>query len=412
MFRAFPCLALTACLSAGPPPPNAPVPAQPRTPTLALEDAFPGRLVFDRAGTAWEVACDGKRLSKRPWQGGARVEIAACDAPDPRFVEIGMPPNGPALAIEGDTVALHSERAIVVTRGGSETHRYPVSEHVHVVALAIDGNAILAVVSGSTTPNNAVGGVSLGNALAAIVRLDHGAGTMHELVRYMSTGASVDPRFVTAGRDHMLLVAKTGNSIVCDYQMKCGKPRMTSVGELHTFAPLSDGGMIVLDWESSISRFDATGAPRWTMKGSSPMSLVGATASSVWFTTRPDDPLARGFVVRALSLADGRAAGAIATLFPAREEYGRYLQLFGVAPTRDGTVIRGVFGGTLTAGPASITTKTLGGLCWWQNPHDDHEYEVEAGGSCDRHSKAVLTETRPFVARGADVLHARKWESR
>jgi hypothetical protein len=115
-------------------------------------------------------------------------------------------------------------------------------------------------------------------------------------------------------------------------------------------------------------------------------------------------------VVRALSLADGRAAGETAVLFPKRDEHGRYLTLFGIAPTSDGTVIRGVFGGTLTAGPAVLETKTLGGLCWWENPHDGHEYEVEPEEGCDgRHAKAILTEQKPFVALGAEALHLKKW---
>ena len=361
------------------------------------------------------MRCDGKRLTKRPWQGGARVDVAACDAADSTYVDIGMPPDEPALAIEGDTVALFSERqhAIVVTRGGVEIERFPVSEYVGIVGVAIDGNAIVAVVMRGANANDTVGGVPLGNSLAALVRLENGRGTAHELVRYMSTGPSVTPRFVSAGRAHMLLVAKTGNSLVCNYRMKCGEPRMTSVGELHTYAQLPDGGMIVLDWESSISRFDANGVPMWTTKKIWPMSLVGATASHVWFTTRPDDPLAPGLVVRALSLADGKVAGDTAILFPEREEYGRYLTLFGVAPTPDGTVIRGVFGGTLTAGRAVLRTKTLGGLCWWENPHNGHEYEVDPEDSCDdRHAKAILTEKKPFVAVGADALHAKKWVKR
>jgi hypothetical protein len=418
MIRVLPCLVLCACWSgsrsAGTPA-NAPETPHGRAPSLAIEDALPGRLVFDRSGVAWEVKCDGKRLTRRPWQGGPRVDVAACDAADSSYVEIGMPPQGPALAIEGDAVALFSERqhAIVVTRRGVETQRYPVSDYVGVVAVAIDGNALLAAVTRGAGPNDTVGGVSLGNSLAAIVRLENGSGTAHELVRYMSTGPSVTPRFMSASRDHMLLVATTGNTIVCDYQMKCGEPRMTSVGEIHTYAQLPDGGMVVLDWESSVSRFDAHGVPMWTTTQIWPMSLVGATASHVWYTTLPDDPRAPGLVVRALSLTDGREAGDTAILFPEREEYGRYLTLFGVAPTPEGTVIRGVFGGTLTAGRAVLETKTLGGLCWWENPHDGHEYEVEPEESCnDRHAKAVLTEKKPFVAVAAEALHAKKWVKR
>ncbi len=374
---------------------------------------MPGRLLYDRSGVAWEVRCDGKRLTRRPWQGGERVDVAACAEPDRTEVSVGMPPEGPALAIEGDTVALFStrDRAIVVTRRGTEVHRYPVSERVGVVAVAIDGNAILAVVHGNSDPTSTVGGVALGNSLAAIIRLDNTAGTMHELVRYASSGPAVDPRFATAGRDHLLLVSTTGNTIVCDYQMRCGAPRLNDIGEVHTYAPLPDGGMIVLDWESSVSRLDARGVPRWTTKQIWPWSLVGTTASQVWFTTRPDDPLQRGLVVRALALADGRMAGEVATLFPDREPHGRYLSLFGVAPTPEGTVIRGVVGGTLTAGKAVVATKTLGGLCWWENPHDGHEYEVKPDASCDkRHAKAILTEKQPFVARGAEVLGAKKWK--
>lgn len=406
---------LVGCWRSPPAPvtPDSPAISRSRAPSLAFDDALPGRLVFDRSGVAWEVKCDGKRLTKRPWQGGARVDVAACDEPDSTYVEVGMPPQGPAVAIEADTVALFAERrqAIVVTRQGVETHVYPVSPHVHVVALAIDGNAILAVVNGGTTPNDTVGGVSLGTSLAAIVRLENGRGTMHELVRYMSRGAAVIPRFVTASRDRMLIVAKTGNSIVCDYQMKCGEPRMNSVGEIHTYAELPDGGMIVLDWESSISRFGADGVPMWTTNKIWPMSLVGTTGSQVWYTTRPDDPRSPGLVVRALSLDDGKpAAGETAILFPEREEFGRFLSLFGVAPTREGPVIRGVFGGTLTAGRAQLQTKTLGGLCWWENPHDGDEYEIDPEGSCDdRHAKAVLTEKKPFIAVNAHALHAKKW---
>ena len=82
---------------------------------------MPGRLLYDRSGVAWEVRCDGKRLTRRPWQGGVPVDVAACDTLDPSHVEVGMPPEGPALAIEGDTVALFSsrDRAIVVTRRGT-----------------------------------------------------------------------------------------------------------------------------------------------------------------------------------------------------------------------------------------------------------------------------------------------------
>jgi hypothetical protein len=384
-------------------------------PSLAFEVELPGRLVYDRAGVAWELKCDGKRLTRRPWQGGARVDVAACDVADPHYVELGMPPEGPALAVEGDTVALFSERqhTIVVTRRGVETQSYQVSGYVGVIGLAIDGDAIVAVVKSGNQPNDSVGGVALGNSLAALVRLEHGGGTSHELVRYMSTGPSVSPQFMTASRDHMLLVSKTGSSIVCDYRMSCGEPRITSVGEIHTFTPLPDGGMIVLAWESNVSRLDPTGRPMWTTEHIWPMALVGTTTSHVWFTTRRDDPREEGLVVRKLSLADGRMAGDAAILFPEREEFGRYLSLFAVAPTPDGTVIRGVFGGRLTAGGAALETKTLGGLCWWENPHNGDEYEVRPQDGCDeRHQKAILTEKKPFVAVGADSLHATKWVPR
>jgi hypothetical protein len=226
----------------------------------------------------------------------------------------------------------------------------------------------------------------------------------------MSTGPSVTPLFMTAGPDHMLLVSKTGSSITCDYHMSCGEPRVISVGELHTFTPLPDGGMIVLDWESSVSRLDAAGLPLWTTERIWPMALVGTTSSDVWFTTRRDDPREDGLLVRKLSLANGHVARDAAILFPEREEFGRYLSLFGVAETPDGTVIRGVFGGRLTAGRAALETKTLGGLCWWENPHNGDEYPVRPQDGCDeRHRKAILTEKKPFVAVGADALHATKW---
>ena len=88
-------------------------------------------------------------------------------------------------------------------------------------------------------------------------------------------------------------------------------------------------------------------------------------------------------------------ADALSVLRRAVAEHGRYLDIYGVASTPIGTVVRGELGGALTAGRHRVETKVRGALCWWRNPHNGHEYEASVDETCrDGYHKAIVTARR------------------
>jgi hypothetical protein len=411
MWRALSSIAFVACWSGSPAPASRVTPREPsRAVALAIEHARPGRLVVERNGRAWEVTCDGRTLAKRPWEGGAAQSIGACDYEDPieRDGEdyiYGLH----AIAIGGAVTAVVTEKPheIVVARDNREVRRYAITGELDIVALAIDGDAVLAVAVARGQTSASIGGVSLAQSLAAIVRLAPAQQTSVELVRYGSTGASVTPTFVAAGTDHLLLVSTTGSTITCDYRLRCGVPLLTGAGgDLYRAVALRDGGMIVMEFDHAVTRLDAAGRVVWTKTGVSALALVGATADHVWVVHRHETDLRFiGAPVTAFALGDGKRTTVAVEHGAERDPFGRYLVIRGVATTPAGTVVRGVFGGVLTAGHARLETEIRGAVCWWETPHSGDEHPIDLAGTCQPpHAKAIETARRPFVAIGADAL--------
>jgi len=404
-------ITLVACWSASPTAASRAAQAAPaRAASLAIEEDRPGRLVAERNGRAWEVTCDGHTLAKRPWEGGATLAIGTCDYEDPieRDSE-GYVYGMHAVAIGDAFTAIVSARppAIVVAQGGREVRRYAIIGELDIVTLAIDGDAVLAVVVARGQTTSSIGTVSLAQSLAAIVRLEPVQQTSVELVRYGSTGASVTPAFVAAGADHLLLASTTGSTITCDYRLRCGKPQMTAAGgDLDRAVALRDGGMIVMEYDHAVTRLDAAGRVVWTRTHVPALALVGATAEHVWVLHRHElDPLFTGAPVSAFALADGKRTAVAVEYRARRDPFGRYLVIRGVAATPAGTVVRGRFGGVLAAGHARLETEIRGAVCWWETPHSGDEYPIDLDGRCEpTHAKAIETGRRAFVAIGADAL--------
>jgi len=380
-----------------------------RSGSLAIEHELPGRLVSERNGRAWELKCDGHTLTKRPWEGGTAQSIGACDYQDPIARDNEDYIYGlHAIAIADSLTAIVSDRTheIVVSQGDRELRRHAITGELDIVALAIDGNAVLAVAVARGQTKSSVGGVVLDQSLAAIVRLEPSQSTSVELVHYASTGASVTPAFVATGSDHLLLVSTTGSTITCSYRLRCGTPQMTGLGDLYRAVALRDGGMVVMEFDHAVTRLDATGRVVWTKTRFPALALVGATADHVWVLHRHEqDPLFIGAPVTAFALADGTRAAVAVEHGAERDPFGRYLVLRGVATTPAGTVVRGSFGGVLTAGRARLDTEIRGAVCWWETPHSGDEYPIDLTGTCDaRYAKAIETARKPFVAIGAEAL--------
>jgi hypothetical protein len=378
---------------------------------LAIDAGAPGRLVIDRDGVAWLAQCDGAQLRVRPWQGGEPRNAGPCAHRDTGNADsddyfIALSP----IAISNDMVAtyLDTTHELVVTSPAGE-RRYSIGESVRDLTLAIDGAAVVLVARYVTpSPTATVNGTSLGNALAALVRLEGDRVDVHMLVQYGSTGPEAAPRFVAAGKQRMLLVSATGAAQSCDYRGACEPVRPGRALALAGAVSLRDGGIVLLDFDHSVSRIAADGKTVWTKKLAA-FALIGATDDQVWVKTRPDDPLKSGLPIVALSLDDGTvvATPAIARSQD-RDTYGRYLEIWGIATTPIGTVIRGEFAGTLSAGRHRLETAVRGALCWWSNPHDGDEYEVPVDEQChERYRKAILTEHAAFVAINPPALRQR-----
>jgi len=232
--------------------------------------------------------------------------------------------------------------------------------------------------------------------LAALVRIDDGI-TVKQLVAYGSTTRGMNPHHVAMGPRAIILADNAGEVQVCDYQLACGD--LTSSAALHDLAgshATADGSLVVFHFGGEVSRVDERGAIAWTAPVSA-YDLIGSTTVAVWVQSS-------GPEVVALDLATGAVLGTPATTRSARrEEWGRYLVLSGVASTPAGTVVRGAFGGSLRAGELVLSMPWQRAICWWENPHNGHEYVIPFDRQCDdRHAKAIETGRRWFVATGAE----------
>jgi hypothetical protein len=400
-------LILAACWRDGAEPPAPAKPVAPRIPhaRLAIEPAMPGRLVYDRGGRAWEVKCDGHALTRRPWEGGDFEPAGPCEVADHAVIEPLWTDDQPAIAIDGDVVAIDMPRAkkVVVSERGRSRRELDVGRRSYVVGLALDGDAVLLVVR--TAPGDRVAGVDLPHSLAAIVRAEPGRAIAHELVAYMSTGASVNPKFVAPGRDRLVLVDGIGLVATCTYQLACSPPVSSGIRDVAGAQPLPDGGLAVYEHEYKLARITADGKLAWNVRAW-PLAIIGATAREVWIISRPQDPRDTGLAIEAFDLATGKLARTPAMMRTRhRDPLGRYLAIAGVSPTLAGDVVRGVFGGRLTAGHDALSTDELGYVCWYETPHSGDEYAIGATGTCDaRHEKARLTKRQPFVAHDATAL--------
>jgi hypothetical protein len=226
-------------------------------------------------------------------------------------------------------------------------------------------------------------------------------------VHHGSTGPETAPRYVTMGKERMLLVASTGTTMTCDYHASCAPKKLLEpqIAQIDGALPVSDGGMIVMDFEHRVTRLAADGQRTW-IADIAAYQLVGIGEHEVWVQTFNDDPVRNSFPIVALSLDNGARHGAPAIArVQKRDRYGRYLEITGVALTPVGTVVRGTFAGSLSTGSQRIETKILGGLCWWQNPHDGDEYEIDIDDHCDaKHEKAIVTDRKSFIAINPPTL--------
>jgi hypothetical protein len=403
-------LLLASCWRASPSQPHVETRTLRQGVSLAIDAEPPGRLVLDREGTAWQALCDGAQLRVRPWQGGEARSAGPCAHRDTGSAEAddyfyALSP----IAISSDTVAtyLDTSHELVVTSPRGE-RRYAIGDSVRDMTLAIDGSAIVIVARNvSPSPTATIHGKSLGNSLVALVRIDGDRVDVHTLVRYGSTGPEIAPKFSAAGK-RLLIVSASGAAQSCDYHGACAAVRPGGPLDLAGALPLADGGMVMLDFDFSVTRITADGRTAWTKKLSA-FALVGATADQVWVKTRPDDPLKSGMPIIALSLDGGSVRGtpAIARTQD-RDEHGRFLDINGIASTPIGTVVRGEFAGTLGAGRYRLETAVRGALCWWRNPHNGHEYEASVDETCrDGYHKAIVTEHAAFVAVNPPALRQR-----
>lgn len=375
--------------------------------SLAKDTLRAARLVFERSGTAWDVHCDGKVLSKRPWEGGPLQPIGACGLADPihTMVLAGQLAED-VLALDGDLVARWNPELAGITlfKAGVQTRVIPVQAGLTVSALALDRGAVVAVVRRIDLPKGeTVGGTSIGNALAALVRIDGDKVSVKELIAWRGTGAGVDPSFLAAGPDRMVLANKTGNVVACDYALACDPVRTYPEAEANGGVATQDGGLVLYRHDHAVTRIDAKGALVWSKK-MSVYGIFGATAHEVWVAELVD--LRRPLGLKALSLADGAPLGFRATLrTEKRDPQGRYLSMSGVAATPKGAVARGLFGGTLRDGDRAIETERVRATCYWETWHEGQEIPVPFDATCDeRFAKAIETKHEPFVAFDVDTL--------
>jgi hypothetical protein len=365
---------------------------------------MPGRVVYDRSGHAWEVKCDGRALTRRLWAGGEFEAGGPCETRDRSEIELETMYDPRPVAIDGDIVATYMPRAkkVVVSEHGQVRRELDAGKS-EVVGLALDGDAVLLVVR--TQPPDRVAGVDLAHSLAAIVRVEPNRATAHELVAYMSSGAAVNPYFVAAGRDRLVLVDKIGLVETCTYQLACSPPQSSGMRDVAGAVPLADGGLAAYEHEYTVSRITADGKLAWTVRAH-PLSLLGGTAREIWAIEMPDPRDYHGLPVAAFDLATGKVTRTPAVVrLSRRDPRGRYLGIAGVASTSAGDVVRGVFGGRLSVGRDSVSTDEQGYVCWYETPHSGDEYEIDAGHTCSPpHEKARLTSHKAFVAHDAPAL--------
>lgn len=379
----------------------------PGTATLAKDTLRAARLVYERSGTAWDVHCDGKVLAKRPWEGGALQPIGACGLADPMYTMlIAGQLAEDVIALDGDHVARWNPELTGITLfdDGRQTRVIPVQAGLSVSALALDRGAVLAVVRRIDAPKGeTVGGTSIGNALAALVRIDGDKVSVKELVAWRGTGPGVDPSFVAAGRERLVLANKSGNVVACDYALACDAVKTIPEAEATGGIATQDGGLVLYRHDHAVTRIDAKGALVWSKKMSA-YGVFGATDREVWVAELVD--LRRPLGLRALSLADGTPLGFRATLRTERRDpQGRFLEMHAVAATPKGAVVRGLFGGTLKDGDAAIETERLRATCYWETWHEGQEIPVPFDATCDeRFAKAIETKHEPFVAFNVDTL--------
>lgn len=377
------------------------------TASLAKDTLRAARLVYERGGTAWDVHCDGKVLSKRRWEGGPLEPIGACGLADPiNTMLIAGQLAEDVIALDGDTVARWNPEltGITIFKGGTQARVIPVQAGLSVSALALDKGAVLAVVRRIDTPKGeTVGGTSIGNALAALVRIDGDKVAVHELVAWRGTGPGVDPSFVATGPDKLVLAAKTGSIVACDYALACDPVRSYPDAEANGGIATQDGGLVLYRHDHAVTRIDSKGALVWTKKMSA-YGVFGATDREVWVAELVD--LRRPLGLRALALADGTQLGFRATLRTERRDpQGRYLEMRAVAATPHGAVARGVFGGSLKDGDHAIETERVRATCYWETWHEGQEIPVPFDATCDeRFAKSIETKHEPFVAVNVDTL--------
>ncbi|MBL9012967.1 MAG: hypothetical protein JNL83_02255 [Myxococcales bacterium] len=374
---------------------------------LAKDELRAARLVYERSGTAWDVHCDGKVLSKRRWEGGSLTPIGACGLADPvNTMVIAGQLAEDVIALDGARVARWNPELTGITlfEDGRETRVIPVQPGLSVSALALDRGAVVAVVRRIDVPKGeTVGGTSIGNALAALVRIDGDKVSVKELVAWRGTGAGVDPSFVATGPEHLVLANRTGNVVACDYALACGPVKTYPEAEASGGIATQDGGLVLYRHDHSVTRIDARGAVVWS-KQRAVYGVFGATDREVWIAELVD--LRRPLGLRALALADGTQLGFRATLRTERRDaHGRFLQMHAVAATPRGAVARGIFGGTLRHGEHAIETERVRATCYWETWHEGQEIPVPFDATCDeRFAKAIETKRAPFVAFDVETL--------
>lgn len=400
-------LALAACAS---PPSTVPHGGlAPASPSLAIEQHRPGRLILERDGTAWSVRCADHVLTKQRWEGGPLEPAGLCgldDDAEPGIATEAFIPD--VVAISGETVARWTkETGIRITVNGVETRAIAVA-NLWVMGLAIDGDAIVVAVHryGASGPEGfAVGGAQLPTELAALVRIEPAHVITRELERYLGTAPGMDPRFVATGPERMVLANKTGGVVTCDYHLTCAPQLLIAeVGGADGAIPLADGGLLLYRHDRSLARITPRGKLAWSVD-ISVFGLVGATSREVWITAR--GRLGEPLQIRGIDLGSGSDLGERGALFRApRETRGRYLTIAGVAATKLGPVVRGVFGGRLDGGAGQVlTTENHGAVCWWETAHDGSEHPIALDGTCTHpFRKAILTDRVPFVAINAAAL--------
>lgn len=380
--------------------------------SLAKDTLRAARLVYERSGAAWDVHCDGKILGKRTWEGGPLVPIGACGLADPLYtMVIAGQLAEDVIAIDRDTVARWNPElsGIMVFKGGNELRTIPVTGSLSIGALAIDGDAIVAVVRRQDTPqpSESIAGTTLPTALAALVRIEgDNKVTTHQLVEWRGRGPGVDPSFVASGPERMVLANKSGGIVACDYKLVCDAVRsVPQAGDANGGIATQDGGLVLYHHDHSVSGINPRGVHVWTTKLAA-YGIFGATDREVWVSEMVD--LRRPLGIRALSLADGTPVAFRATVRTERRDpLGRFLEIHAVAATPVGPVARGIFGGSLRNGEdeGALETERVRASCYWETWHEGQEIPVPFDAKCDeRFSKAIETKHVPFVATNVSIL--------